>query len=130
MLHIRRTLLLRDTVASDMGKPLARPIVRAIGMAVIVNPFAGRYVEDLTELFEAGRSIGEQLMPELVRLLGASAVSYGKGAIVGVSGEFEHGGACIHPMLGKPMRAAPAAPVSTCRSPTRTIPGRSTTSTR
>jgi hypothetical protein len=105
MLHIRRTLLLRDTVASDMGKPLAHPIVRAVAMAVIVNPFAGRYVEDLTELFEAGRSIGERLMPELVRLLAGSAVSYGKGAIVGVNGEFEHGGACIHPMLGKPMRA-------------------------
>jgi hypothetical protein len=106
MLHIRRSLLLRDTVASDMGKPVGRPIVRALGMAVIGNPFAGRYVEDLTELFEAGRAVGEQLMPELVRLLAGSPVSYGKGAIVGVDGEFEHGGACIHPMLGKPMRAA------------------------
>jgi Amino acid synthesis len=106
MIHIRRSLLLRDTVASDMGKPAARPIVRALGMAVIGNPFAGRYVEDLTELFEAGRAVGEQLMPELVRLLAGSPVSYGKGAIVGVDGEFEHGGACIHPMLGKPMRAA------------------------
>ena len=45
-------------------------------------------------------------MPELVRLLDGPAVSYGKGAIVGVSGELEHGGACIHPMLGRPMRAA------------------------
>jgi Amino acid synthesis len=106
MIHIRKSLLLRDTVASDMGKPAARPIVRALGMAVIGNPFAGRYVEDLTELFEAGRAVGEQLMPELVRLLAGSPVSYGKGAIVGVDGEFEHGGACIHPMLGKPMRAA------------------------
>ena len=40
-------------------------------------------------------------MPDLVRLLQRSPVSYGKGAIVGVNGEFEHGGACIHPMLGK-----------------------------
>ena len=45
-------------------------------------------------------------MPDLVRLLQRSPVSYGKGAIVGINGEFEHGGACIHPMLGKPMRAA------------------------
>ena len=106
MLHIRRSLLLRDTVSSDMGKAGDRPIVRAVALAVIGNPFAGRYVEDLTELFEAGRSLGEQLMPEIVRLLPHSPVSYGKGAIVGLSGEFEHGGACIHPMLGKPMRAA------------------------
>jgi hypothetical protein len=73
---------------------------------VIDNPFAGRYVDDLTALFEAGRSVGEQLMPDLVRLLSQSPVSYGKGAIVGTNGEFEHGGACVHPMLGKPMRAA------------------------
>jgi len=106
MLQIRRSLLLRDTVESDMDKPVERQIVRAVGMAVISNPFAGRYVEDLTELFEAGRAVGEQLMPELVRLLANSPISYGKGAIVGVNGEFEHGGACIHPMLGKPMRAA------------------------
>src|SRR3712207_9068759 len=45
-------------------------------------------------------------MPELTALLGAPAVSYGKGAIVGVNGEAEHGGACVHPMLGRPMRAA------------------------
>jgi hypothetical protein len=106
MLHIRRSILLREETESDMGKALARPIVRAVAMAVIGNPFAGRYVEDLTELFEAGRALGDKLMPELVRLLPHPAVSYGKGAIVGLNGEFEHGGACIHPMLGKPMRAA------------------------
>lgn len=45
-------------------------------------------------------------MLELVKLLDCPAVSYGKGALVGVEGEMEHGGACVHPMLGKPMRAA------------------------
>jgi len=56
----------------------------------------------------AGHSaiLGERLMPELVKLLDGPAISYGKGAIVGVAGEMEHGGACVHPMLGKPMRAA------------------------
>ena len=106
MLHIRKSLMLRETVTSELGHAADRPIVRAVAMAVIGNPFAGRYVDDLTELFEAGRTIGEQLMPDLVRLLSQSPVSYGKGAIVGVNGEFEHGGACIHPMLGKPMRAS------------------------
>jgi hypothetical protein len=106
MLHIRKTLLFHDTVTWEMGRIADHPIVRAVALAVIGNPFAGRYVEDLTELFEAGRTLGEQLMPDLVKLLQRSPVSYGKGAIVGVDGEFEHGGACIHPMLGKPMRAA------------------------
>lgn len=106
MLHIRKSLVLREVVKSEMMHVADRPVVRAVAMAVITNPFAGRYVEDLTELFEAGRTIGEELMPDLVRQLPHPPVSYGKGAIVGVDGEFEHGGACIHPMLGKPMRAA------------------------
>ena len=106
MLNIRKSLLVRDTLTSELGQVAARPVTRAVAMAVISNPFAGRYVEDLTELFEAGRALGEQMMPELVRLLASSAISYGKGAIVGMNGEFEHGGACIHPMLGKPMRSA------------------------
>ena len=106
MLHIRKSLFVRDMLTSELGQAGARPVVRAVAMAVIRNPYAGRYVQDLRELFEAGRALGEQLMPDLVRLLPNAPVSYGKGAIVGVSGEFEHGGACIHPMLGKPMRAA------------------------
>jgi hypothetical protein len=106
MLTIRRTVLLRDAPISELGKVAARPVVRAVALAVIANPYAGRYVEDLGELFEAGRALGEQLMPDLVRLLANPAISYGKAAIVGCGGEFEHGAACIHPMLGKPMRAA------------------------
>jgi hypothetical protein len=82
------------------------PVVHAVGVAAIRNPFAGRFVDDLQPLFEAGAMVGEWVMPELVKLLDGPAVSYGKGAIVGVNGEMEHGGACVHPMLGKPMRAA------------------------
>jgi hypothetical protein len=106
MLHIRKSLLLRETLTSDIGKDADRPIVRAVALAVIGNPFAGRYVEDLTELFEAGRALGEKFSAELVGLLSQPPTSYGKAAIVGLDGEFEHGGACLHPMLGKPMRAA------------------------
>jgi len=106
MIEIRKIITLRETVFSELGVEAARPITRAVGMVVIRNPFAGQFVEDLRALFEAGAMLGERLMPELVRLLDGPAVSYGKGAIVGVAGEMEHGGACVHPMLGKPMRAA------------------------
>jgi Amino acid synthesis len=106
MLQIRRSIVMRDTATSDMGKPVERPIVRAVALAVIANPYAGRYVEDLSELFNAGRALGEEFSAQLVRLLANPPISYGKAAIVGVNGEFEHGGACLHPMLGKPMRAA------------------------
>jgi hypothetical protein len=106
MVEIRKIITTREMVFSELGVAAPRPIVRAIGLAVIVNPFAGRFVEDLRALFEAGAILGERLMPDLVKLLDMPAVSYGKGALVGVDGEMEHGGACVHPMLGKPMRAA------------------------
>jgi hypothetical protein len=106
MTEIRKIITLREVVFSELGHDAPRPIVRAIGIGVIRNPFAGRWVEDLRPLFEAGAALGERLMPELARLLDRPAVSYGKGALVGVAGEMEHGGACVHPMLGRPMRAA------------------------
>ena len=106
MVEIRKIATTREVVFSELGVKAPRPVVRAVGMAVITNPFAGRFVEDLRPLFEAGAMLGERLMPDLVKLLDRPAVSYGKGALVGVDGEMEHGGACVHPMLGKPMRAA------------------------
>src|ERR1700722_6883289 len=106
MIEIRKIVTTREIVFSELGVTAPKPVVRAIGLAVIRNPFAGKYAEDLRPLFEAGAELGERLMPELVKMLDGPAVSYGKGAIVGVQGEMEHGGACVHPMLGKPMRAA------------------------
>jgi Amino acid synthesis len=104
MVDIRKIITTREEVVSELGVAASRPIVRAVGMAVIRNPFAGRFVDDLRPRFEAGAMLGERLMPALVKLLDGPAVSYGKGALVGVDGEMEHGGACVHPMLGKPMR--------------------------
>jgi hypothetical protein len=106
VVEIRKTIISRESIFSELGIEANRPVTRAVGMVVIRNPFAGKFVEDLRPLFEAGARFGERLMPELVKLLDGPAVSYGKGAIVGVAGEMEHGGACVHPMLGKPMRAA------------------------
>ena len=106
MPEIRRIVVSRDVVFSELWVPAQRPVTRAVGMAVIRNPFAGRFVDDLAPLFEAGAALGERLMGELARLLERPATSYGKGAVVGADGEMEHGGACVHPMLGKPMRAA------------------------
>jgi len=106
MTTIRKTVVLREIIATEMGAAPARPIIRVAGLAVVANPFAGRYEQDLSTMFPIGRLVGERMMPELVALLGGPAISYGKAALVGVAGEMEHGGACVHPMLGKPMRAA------------------------
>src|SRR6202047_5691902 len=106
MIDIRKTITTRETWFSELGVEATRPTTRVVGMAVVRNPFAGRFVDDLRPLFEAGAMFGERLMPELVKLLDGPAVCYRKGALVGVNGEMEHGGACVHPTLGKPMRAA------------------------
>jgi len=106
MIEIRKIITMREAIFSELAVTASRPTIRAIGMAVIRNPLTGKFVEDLRPLFEAGAMLGERLMPDLVKLLDGPAVSYGKGAIVGVAGEMEQGGACVHPMLGKPMRAA------------------------
>src|ERR1700731_1534587 len=123
MIEIRKIVTTREGILSELGVAAPRPVVRAVGMAVIRNPFAGRLVDDLQPLFEAGAALGERLMPRLVEMLDGPAVSYGKGALVGVNGEMEHGGACVHPMLGRPMRAAIgggqalSAPTSRSRRP-------------
>ena len=93
MVGIRKLITMREMIYSELGVAASRPVVRAVGMAVILNPFAGRFVDDLRTLFEAGAMLGERLMPELVKLLDGPAISYGKGAIVGIDGEMEHGGA-------------------------------------
>jgi Amino acid synthesis len=104
--EVRKTFLQREELTSELWVSAKRPVVRAAALAVIRNPFAGRFVEDLQPLFEIGAALGERLMRTLVPMLPNDAIAYGKGALVGVNGEMEHGGACIHPMLGKPMRAA------------------------
>src|SRR5262244_4390822 len=86
MIEIRKTIPSAKRCSRN-SESANRPVTRAVGMAVIRNPFAGQFVEDLRPLFEAGAMIGERLMPELVKLLDGPAVSYGKGAIVGVAGE-------------------------------------------
>ena len=106
MPQIRKLLLTREQVFAELGREADRPVVRAVALAVIANPFAGHFAEDLGPLWEAGAALGERLMEELVRLLDGPPVSYGKGAMVGVAGEVEHGGACVHPRLGRPVRAA------------------------
>jgi hypothetical protein len=105
-MKLRRLVIAKDIVYSEAGKAAPRPITRAIALAVIANPFAGRHEEDLSPLFDVGAQVAELVMPQLLPLLAGKAESYGKGAIVGVNGDLEHAAAICHPKMGKPMRAA------------------------
>ena len=105
-MEVRKTMLIKETIEADgFGKP-CDPITRVAALAVIQNPLAGHFVEDLSSLFDIGGELGERLMGDAVKMLSGSPVSYGKAAIVGLAGDMEHGGAMIHPKLGKPMRSA------------------------
>ena len=78
-------------------------------MAVIENPYAGRYAENLDELIAIGEELGGLLGDKCVAALGitpGAAQSYGKAAIVGEAGELEHAAAILHPKLGAPLRKA------------------------
>lgn len=105
-MDIRKIVITSEEILAEAGQKLARPIRRVAGIAVITNPYAGRYVEDLSSLFDIGATLGELIMKRVVDMLGGAVVSYGKAAIVGTLGDIEHGAAILHPKLGKPIRAA------------------------
>ena len=80
---------------------------KAVAVAVIENPFAGRYEEDLSPLMEIGSELGGLLGRKCVEALGIApeeAESYGKAAMGGENGELEHAAAILHPKLGAPLR--------------------------
>ncbi len=95
-----------DVIYEEGFRPLATPLYKVAAGAVIKNPCAGRYIEDLSELFEAGAELGKLLGERAVAQLGGDPHSYGKAAIVGMNGELEHAAALMHPRLGAPLREA------------------------
>jgi len=106
---IRKIVTFLEETRSEMGKPVNPPTRRAAAAAVVENPFAGNYVEDLTELMEIGEELGALLAERAITALGipgASVESYGKAAAVGENGELEHAAAILHPKLGTPVRKA------------------------
>ncbi|MDE0255189.1 MAG: amino acid synthesis family protein [Rhodospirillaceae bacterium] len=106
---IRKTMVLVEDTRKEMGRAIDPPTRRAVAIAVIANPFAGRYVEDLEPLMEIGAELGGYLGDKAVGVLGidpSAAESYGKAAVVGERGELEHAAAILHPRLGAPLRKA------------------------
>jgi hypothetical protein len=107
--NIRKLVVQVDETRKEMGKDIVPPTRRAVAMAVIDNPYAGRYSENLDELIAIGEELGALLGRKCVAALGiapGAAQSYGKAAIVGEAGELEHAAAILHPKLGAPLRAA------------------------
>lgn len=106
---IRKLIVEVEETRMEMGKAVTPSVRKALAMAVIENPYAGRYVENLDELVAIGEELGGLLGERCVQALGiepGQAQSYGKAAIVGEGGELEHAAAILHPKLGAPLRKA------------------------
>jgi hypothetical protein len=104
---IRKIATFVEETCSEMERTIDPPTRRAAAVAVIENPYAGQYIEDLSELMAIGEELGELLTQRAVAALGIPAntvESYGKAAAVGEDGEIEHAAAILHPKLGAPVR--------------------------
>jgi hypothetical protein len=111
---IRKIMTVVDETLTEQGQSISPPIRRAAAIAVIANPFAGIFQEDLSELIDVGEELGQLLAERAVAALaatgsiqngnGGNIESYGKAAAVGENGELEHAAAILHPKLGAPFR--------------------------
>jgi hypothetical protein len=104
---IRKIVTFVDEVLIEQGQRVDPPARRAAAIAVIENPFAGVFREDLSELIDIGEELGGFLAERAVAALGIPGdrvEGYGKAAAVGENGELEHAAAILHPKLGTPFR--------------------------
>jgi hypothetical protein len=91
---VRRIVTSVDDVFHEGGPRSAKPLRRGTVAAVIANPFAGTYVEDIAPFMDDLKPVGLSLAQRLLATMDVPAAeieSYGKGAIVGANGELEHG---------------------------------------
>jgi hypothetical protein len=106
---IRKLVTFVEETREEGGRAVEPPTRRAAAVAVVANPYAGRFVADLSELMDIGEELGALLAEKAVAALGIPgerAESYGKAAAVGENGELEHAAAILHPKLGAPVRKA------------------------
>ena len=108
-LHVRKWYLFReDTLALETG-PLAdgEPLVKVVLAAAINNPHAGTFVESFDEVIDRSRALGAEFGRRLRDAIGEAGVqSYGKAALVGTQGEYEHGNAFLTNAFADPIREA------------------------
>ena len=103
---IRKLAVVTDQPLRELGRDVDRDVCRAVAMAVIDNPFANRFVQELEPLMAVGEQLGAMLAEHCIAALGPGAPpdAFGKAAIVGEGGELEHAAAILHPRMGAPLR--------------------------
>ena len=104
--EVRKYVTFIEEIHQEGGRALDRPLRKVAVAAVLKNPYAGAWSEDISELIDAGAWLATALMERAKAALGEPVESYGKGGIVGEAGETEHVAALLHPKFGAPVRAA------------------------
>jgi hypothetical protein len=102
--ELRKTFVAVEEILTEQGRSAGPPLVKAAAAAVIRNPFAKRFGDDLAELMAWGKPLAELIGEKAARALGAPPQSFGKGCIVGTEGSPEHGVALITTAFGDAFR--------------------------
>jgi Amino acid synthesis len=106
-LRTRRTFVIVEERFEEAGRLADQRLRRVAAVAVVENPYAGRYVEDLRPMIDASVELGESMAKLALASFGQHEVqSYGKGGIVGLAGEQEHANALLTTAFANPIRAA------------------------
>lgn len=116
---LRKRVIIVEEILHEGGPPPQQPLLRGAALAVIRNPFAGRYVEDIAGFMDDLNPLGVEMARSLLKALGndpSRIQGYGKGAIVGSAGELEHGalwhvpgGYAMREILGEAKAIVPSA---------------------
>ncbi|RTL61111.1 MAG: amino acid synthesis family protein [Hyphomicrobiales bacterium] len=115
---VRKIALCVEETLHDGGPLLASPVRKGWAAAVVRNPYAGRFVEDIMPMMDALKPLGLDLSKRLAEALGGAGKvdAYGKGVIVGSAGEIEHsalwhvpGGYAMREILGRALAIVPSA---------------------
>jgi hypothetical protein len=91
---VRKKVTCVEEIFHEGGPIAAQPLLRAAAIAIIRNPYAGSYVENIAGFMDNLKPLGLEMARSLIAALGGDAKvveGYGKGAIVGAAGELEHG---------------------------------------
>lgn len=106
-MQIRKLFTIVEETLSEGDYQADTPLRKVAGVAVVKNPFAGKSGKDLKELTDGSVPVGEQIAKMAREALKPFDVqSYGKGAIIGLDGEQEHGVAMLTTVYGNVLRDA------------------------
>lgn len=106
MLQVRKYVTIVELVVQEAGREVEPPLRKAAVAAVVKNPYAGRFSEDVSQIVDGSAELGRQLSQLLVEAVGEPIQSYGKAALAGTAGEVEHTHAFLTTVFANELRAA------------------------